>query len=176
VDIELELPDKNRWKLIRLAKKKKVGVICSHHDFDSTPSVRQILEMAERISGSGADIAKLVFMPSSNRETSRILDAANVLGDGNKMFTVFGMGVKGQITRLASLIFGSCLIYCSLGRSDKKLGQIGVGYAKKYIDSLQFYGWPKIREDRTQLLSILQRELRSAEMIPLDMRFLFVYK
>ncbi len=114
VDIELELPDENRSKLIQLAEKNNVGVICSHHDFVSTPSSSQILELAKQISETGADMTKLVLMPSNASESLRILEAANIMGKGKNLFAAFGMGESGQITRLASLLFGSCLVYCSL--------------------------------------------------------------
>ena len=107
VDIELELPNAVRSELIQLAKKNNVGVICSYHDFASTPSIPSVLELAKQISRTEADITKLVFMPSNYNDASRILKAANVMAKGRNLFTVFGMGEKGQITRLATLLFGS---------------------------------------------------------------------
>jgi len=165
VDIELELPKTNRSALIELARKRNVVVICSHHDFDSTPSTRQILKLAEKINDTGADIAKLVFMPRQNRDSARILEASKILGDEKRLFTVFGMGINGQITRLANLIAGGCLIYCSLGKADKKLGQISIGFARRYLDALQARGWSKIRRERAKLLSNFQRELKTNKAI-----------
>ena len=85
------------------------------------------------------------------------------MGKGKNLFTVFGMGENGRITRLATLLFGSCLVYCSLGRADKKLGQIGVVDTRKFIASLESYGQSKIRESRARLLRVLQREPRKGE-------------
>ncbi|MHB2037147.1 MAG: type I 3-dehydroquinate dehydratase [Nitrososphaerales archaeon] len=165
VDIELELPKQNRSALIKLARKRNVGVICSHHDFDSTPSTRQILKLAEKIQDTGADIAKLVFMPHHNSDSARILEASKVLGDEKRLFTVFGMGINGQMTRLANLIVGGCLIYCSLGKTDKNLGQISVGFARRYLDPLQARGWSKIRRARANLLSNFQQELKTNKKV-----------
>jgi 3-dehydroquinate dehydratase I len=163
VDIELELPGDVRSELIQLAKKNNVGVICSHHDFASTPSIPRVLKLSKQISRTGADITKLVFMPSNHDDASRILKAANVMAKRRNLFTVFGMGDYGQITRLATLLFGSCLVYCTLGRADKKLGQIGVDNARKFINSLESYGHLEKREERARLLKVLGRELRNGE-------------
>jgi 3-dehydroquinate dehydratase-1 len=169
IDIEFDLPDEKRSKLIGAAKKKKVGIICSHHDFNSTPSITRILRLAGHISETRCDITKLAFMPSNERDASKILEAASVLGGGRKMFTTFGMGVHGKMTRLSTLLLGSCLIYCSVGSDENRLGQIGAEHARRYLDSLGSYGWQRIRKNRKLLLSILQRELRSGRR--LDYRF-----
>jgi 3-dehydroquinate dehydratase I len=169
VDIELGLPDEERSKLIRQARRNNVGVICSYHDFVSTPSVTRIVSLGKQISETGADITKLAFMSSDSKDASRILEAANMMSKEENLFALFGMGESGRITRLAGLLFGSCLVYCSLGRADKKLGQIGVGYTKEYVGSLKSYGWPRIKEDRARFFWVLQRELRSGKHV--DHRF-----
>ena len=165
VDIELELPKRNRSALIELARKRNVGVICSHHDFGSTPSTRQILKLAEEIEDTGADIAKLVFMPHHNSDSARILEASKILGDEKRLFTVFGMGANGQVTRLANLIVGGRLIYCSQGRTDKKLGQISIGFARRFLDAFDARGWSKSGQARAMLLSNFQRALKTNKKI-----------
>jgi 3-dehydroquinate dehydratase I len=169
VDIEYDLPNAKRKELIKKAGKKGVGVICSHHDFSSTPSIAEILDLAARISVTGVAISKLVFVPRDGDEVLRILKAANLLSSSKQMFAVFGMGSVGQMSRAATLLFGSCLIYCSLGRTDNKLGQISLENARSYIASLNTYGWQKIRDRRERLLPILEKELRQNKTV--DFRF-----
>ncbi len=164
VDVELEVPESKRSKLIRLAKRKEVGVIHSHHNFSSTPTVSRILTLAEKMSDRDVNIIKLVFSPNTNQDAISILEASNELRSGRKLFTIFGMGAIGKITRPATLLFGSSLIYCSVGETDERLGQIDIGYARTYIDRLQSYGLSKIKKNRINLMAIFREELKSAEV------------
>jgi 3-dehydroquinate dehydratase I len=168
IDVELEVNRATRRKLIEKAKKREVRMICSHHDFGGVPSIARLLEFATRAQASNADLTKLVFTPKELAGVFRILQLANSLDPRNKPFTAFGMGRAGWTTRLTSLLLGSCMVYCSLGRTDEKLGQVTVGYAKKYFREVERYGWSEIRKYRNQVLRLVRAEMGQAKDNEID--------
>ncbi len=126
------------------------------------------MELSERASHAGGDIAKLVFTPKNNQAVLRILDASNSLVARKKLFTVFGMGDIAQITRLATLLLGGSLIYCSLGKTDRKLGQIDVRYSKKFLKFMKSYGMSNIRKDRRTFMREIEAELEKGKRLDYD--------
>ncbi|MDG6907291.1 MAG: type I 3-dehydroquinate dehydratase [Nitrososphaerota archaeon] len=160
IDIEFDLRKKERSKLLNDARKQGVGVICSHHDFNSTPPSASILSRGRAISEFGADIAKQAYMVRNQNDASRIIEGAEAQNLDKKMFTTFGMGHRGRLTRLQTLFSGSCLIYCSIDDSENRLGQIGVKFARKYIDSLKSYEFPISGKGRKEFLKVLRGSRR----------------
>lgn len=162
IDLELELDAHVRTRLVQRARDVEVGIILSHHDLHSTPSVVHISEIAKSQFESGADIAKLVFTPNDKDEVLRILEAALGLYSTKNLFAIFGMGVMGRYSRPGSLLLGSCLVFCSLGRTDPKLGQIEVREVIPYMEKLDRLGWKRIRTARSGVLSALQENMKSS--------------
>jgi 3-dehydroquinate dehydratase-1 len=165
VDLELQTDEKRLTRLIRLAKVNGVGVICSHHDFETTPSTRRILRVAKNLQERNVDISKLVFTPHNNIDVQRILTVASKLFEQKQLFTIFGMGKVGEVTRIASLFLGGSLIYCSIGERKTALGQIGLAGAKSYLDSLDAKKWKSLRKNRSLLLSHLRRRLGAQSIL-----------
>lgn len=136
VDIEYNISAIQRSNLIQKAWKNGVGVICSHHDFKSTPPLPDILNLFRGISQTGADITKLAFMPKNRTEASRILEATEDSSLHKKKFTIFGMGRFGESTRLSTLLLGSCMVYCSVSGTANRLRQTSVQTARRFVDQM----------------------------------------
>jgi len=158
VDIELSTDGKDRSHIINLAKENKVGIICSYHDFNKTPTPKEIYEIFRKISETTADLAKLVFTPQSGRDFRIILEANDSLRYEDTAYTLFGMGKKGQNTRLMSLLLGSCLAYCSLDNTQNGLYQISVEQMRSFFERIEKHGWRPIREKRQDILTLTMAE------------------
>lgn len=155
VDIELTANDVDRTNVIGLAKENRVGIICSYHDFKSTPSDSDILEFYRKMSEAGADLNKLVFTPHTGKHVRTILLTNNLLNSKSIPYTLFGMGKIGYNSRLISLLLGSCLIYCSLdNKSDNKLYQLSLEDTKYFFEVIENRGWKYMREKKNDVLAL----------------------
>ena len=160
IDIELSTYEKDRDKIINLAKQNDVGVICSYHDFMTTPTEDEIHRIYQEMSNKGADLVKMVFSPNSGEDAKRILRSNYYLRYEKTPYTIFGMGKVGQNTRLLSLLLGSCLTYCSIENNNQnKLFQISVEEMKKYFEYIEKRGWQNMRQRGSEILELSMIEL-----------------
>jgi 3-dehydroquinate dehydratase/shikimate dehydrogenase len=169
IDIELHTEEKDRIKIIDAAKKKGIGIICSYHDFVSTPSSEKIIKIFKEVSNTGADIAKLVFTPHTKKDIVNILHAVEYVRYDNMPSTIFGMGDMGQDTRILSPVLGSCLTYCSIKPDPTNgLSQVSVKDTRAIFDLLtkQKKGWTSVRKEHKELLALAITEFMSKENYP----------
>jgi len=133
--VDIELRQAGAMKdVIREAHDAGVGVILSHHDFQRTPTLAKLRDLARRAQDAGADIFKVASM------TRRELDLATLLeflGNEKKRLplSVMGMGVYGKVSRLVLAQAGSCLNYGYLGSANAS-GQWPVAALKARIAEL----------------------------------------
>ena len=73
VDIELACGEKRVGRLVRLAKKQGVAVVLSKHDFEKTPSAREITATLLRMKDLGADLPKYAVMPQTPGDVLELL-------------------------------------------------------------------------------------------------------
>ncbi|MDG6997559.1 MAG: type I 3-dehydroquinate dehydratase [Nitrososphaerota archaeon] len=162
VDLELEIDTHIRSALTNKARRKHVGVIVSYHDFRCTPSLSKIAKIAKSELRTNPDLAKLVFTPRDAGDVSKILEMASRLFPGNRSYTIFGIGGLGKVTRLTSLLLGGSLIYCSLGKTNPKLGQINANEVIDYLQRMERLDWGKLRENRLAILRVLKEQMKIA--------------
>ena len=83
------------------------------------------------------DIVKIACKVNSNRDNARLMS----LLDNDMKMIVLGMGEKGKITRLFSILLGG---FCSFAAVDSKRrtaeGQFTVDELNDYIKRLDFVG------------------------------------
>ncbi len=136
VSIELKTGKENLNKILTAAKKKKIRVIISSHNFRETPKKKEILKILSEEEKAGADIAKVSFMPENHGD---VLTVLSVLTDNKLKIPIIAisMGELGKITRVAGLLMGSYLTFASLekGRESAK-GQMSV---KEVREALKFF-------------------------------------
>ncbi|MGC1133330.1 MAG: type I 3-dehydroquinate dehydratase [Nitrososphaeraceae archaeon] len=169
IDIELSTSEKDRNKIIDLAKENNVGVICSYHDFNKTPSETEIHKIYQEMSKTQSDLIKMVFTPHSNKDARTILKSNYDLRYEKIPYTLFGMGKAGQNTRLLSLLLGSCLTYCSIesnSNTQNGLFQISVEEMKRYFSYLENQGWQAIRKRGNEILELSMIELNNDGSYP----------
>lgn len=126
VDLELAIGPGALDRLGALCRERGVKSIVSFHDLARTPDVEQIVHKMRECARAG-DIAKVAYAALSLRDSSRIIEAAQIARKNVTRFIVIGMGEPGRITRMIAPFIGSEIAYASLdGRRGTAKGQPGV--------------------------------------------------
>ncbi len=99
--------------VLAAARRARVGLVASFHDFEGTPSVRKLSALAGRAVAAGADIFKVATTTDDPAALARLLE---FLGTEKRLpVAAMGMGELGLVSRLALAAAGSILNYVSLG-------------------------------------------------------------
>jgi len=168
VDIEVAIDREKRDNIIQKARINDVGIICSYHDFRHTPTQNEIFEIYSDINETGANVAKMVFTPVTDKDIRNILSVTERFSNNEMLFTIFGMRQKGQITRMLTPLLGACLTYCSLyNNPNNNLGQADLQSTRKYFDMMGTKGWSVIRNKRDMLMNLDQIEFNEDGSYPL---------
>lgn len=134
VSIELKTKKNLRDSLINEAKEKEVKVIVSHHDYNKTPSNKEIKRTISREKKAGADIAKISYMAREYSDALRVLKALTENRTGIPLIAI-SMGEKGRITRFMGPLLGSYLTFASVGKGRESApGQMTVEELKKIFE------------------------------------------
>jgi len=169
VDIEVAIDREKRDNIIQKARINDVGIICSYHDFRHTPTPNEIFEIYSDINETGANVAKMVFTPVTDKDIRNILSVTERFSNNEMLFTIFGMRQKGQITRMLTPLLGACLTYCSLyNNPNNNLGQADLQSTRKYFDMMGTKGWSVIRNKRDMLINLYQIEFNEDGSYPLS--------
>ena len=169
VDIEVAIDREKRDNIIQKARINDVGIICSYHDFRHTPTPNEIFEIYSDINETGANVAKMVFTPVTDKDIRNILSVTERFSNNEMLFTIFGMRQKGQITRMLTPLLGACLTYCSLyNNPNNNLGQADLQSTRKYFDMMGTKGWSVIRNKRDMLMNLDQIEFNEDGIYPLS--------
>lgn len=119
-------------------KSLKIPILLSWHDFDSTPSEKQMLELLNLMS-TYSNNNKLVTMAKSLDDTLRVMSLYETV-DKSVNLVAFCMGEIGLVSRVLCLSRSNCpFTYASLDRPVAP-GQVTVEQMKKLqciISSLQ---------------------------------------
>ncbi len=116
-----------------LAEARKVlphsRIIASHHDFDSTPSADDLVEIVERGSQQ-ADIAKVASKVNSVSDLLTLAEAAAAVA--KRKHVIIGMGAAGEITRACADRLGSEFSYACLEKGKEAApGQLDLATMKR---------------------------------------------
>jgi len=137
VDIEVESGSTYRREIMEKARTKGCKVIISFHDYEKTPPVERLKEIVSFCFKEGADIAKVACKANSSIDCARLL---GLLGHEafSERLVVVGMGEKGKITRIVSLLLGSPFTYASYTTGQETAeGQIEKDRLEKIMRSLK---------------------------------------
>ncbi len=130
IDLELlTIKEPDLKKLIKLSNSNNIKTIISNHDFNKTPSKKEIVSRIRRMIKLKCDIAKVAYMPKNKKDVITLLDASSEIK--NFPIIAISMGDIGVITR----IFGSVLTFASAKRSSAP-GQIESMKLKYILDSI----------------------------------------
>lgn len=139
VDIELRMDAMWRDKIIAEAKRKKITVIVSYHDFHKTPFLDAMRSIIDEMTEIGADIAKISVKANSRADIVKIL---NITQEMDKKIRIplitISMGGIGKITRIAAPMLGSAVTYGYVTRETAP-GQLSTTQLKEIFELLGVY-------------------------------------
>ncbi len=130
--IDVELRAKNIDEIVSLTEGSGALSIVSYHDFEKTPSKKEMFDILARCREKG-DVAKLAVMPGSLQD---VLALFEVTLKAQKPVCTIAMGDTGMHSRLMAPIYGSLFTYGYV-RKPVAPGQMRVD---KIIEGLQILG------------------------------------
>jgi len=127
--------------ILSQARQRRIRCIISVHDFQSTPTVRNLGNKAHKAKKRGADIFKIATRTDSKDQLARLLE----FFERHKIdlaISAMGIGKLGRRSRRALLRMGSALNYAGL-RSFRISGQPSLAEIRR---------WPKCSAGRSPKL------------------------
>jgi 3-dehydroquinate dehydratase len=113
--IDVEWNPKYPWQeIIRNAKKFNLCLMISHHDYQVTPSERNLVKIVRAAYAKKADIVKIATRVKTEADIRTLL-ALNARFAPKKLMTVMGMGPMGNLSRIVGPLFHACLLYGYIG-------------------------------------------------------------
>jgi 3-dehydroquinate dehydratase-1 len=132
--IDVELDARVRASVVQAARRRKVPVVLSHHDFDGTPADAALDRVVTRSREAGADITKVAAHVKSEADCARL--AALFARHPTARLVVIGMGELGKLTRVLFPALGSLFTFAALDRATAP-GQLGL--AETTRDLCRYY-------------------------------------
>jgi 3-dehydroquinate dehydratase type I len=136
VDVEI----RSRRSLLRdlIANKKRTKMVLSFHDFQKTPSQKELQGLCDRMSQLGADVVKIVTFATSWEDNLQVLSLIPFARKKNQEIVTFCMGEKGKMSRLFAPFIGTAWIYAPFSRAKASApGQLTVGEMKEIWEKLK---------------------------------------
>lgn len=121
--VDIELDARVRASVVQAARRRKVPVVLSHHDFDGTPTDAELDRVVTRSREAGADITKIASHVKTESDGARL--AALFARYPNVPLVVIGMGEIGKKTRIFFPALGSLFTFAALDRGTAP-GQLGL--------------------------------------------------
>lgn len=138
IDLELLASDDSYSQLVPVIRNSDAQLIVSNHNFASTPSREELLDVLQAMKARGADIGKIVTTAHDYRDVLRVLRLQTDADDLHLPLIAFCMGRAGVISRLATLELGGFMTYCALSDNEATAsGQIPVQRMRSLLQSLR---------------------------------------
>ncbi len=130
IDVELTTEKSFLRSLIR--NRRGTQVILSFHDFQRTPSPKELQRLFGQMIRLGADVIKIVPLARSWEDNLSILSMIPFATKRRQKIVAFCMGEKGKISRIFSPFLGAAWTYASLSRAKASApGQLTVEEMRK---------------------------------------------
>lgn len=113
--------------LISTIHNNDVKIIGSYHDFEKTPSQKEIISRLCKIQDLGIDIAKIAVMPTSYKDVLTLLEATLEMNEKYVKVPIITMSMSnlGTLSRLSGEYFGSAVTFAAIKKSSAP-GQLEV--------------------------------------------------
>ncbi|WAA12916.1 type I 3-dehydroquinate dehydratase [Fervidibacillus halotolerans] len=137
IDIEWNIAKPFIDSLVDLAEKNGVFVLMSHHNFQNTPSKKEIIDRFRSMEQSGAHMTKIAVMPKDFHDVMTLMEASWDMKTkyATRPFIAISMGKLGMISRMAAGLYGSAATFAS-GKTSSAPGQIPIGQLRTIFDLL----------------------------------------
>jgi 3-dehydroquinate dehydratase type I len=131
--IDVELATERSFLQDILRNRKKTQVILSFHDFQRTPSPKELQGLFNQMVRLRADVIKIVPFARSWEDNLSILLLIPFAKARKQRIVAFCMGEKGKISRILSPFLGATWTYASLSKSSASApGQLTVRELKGF--------------------------------------------
>lgn len=137
VDFEMGSAPSDVRAVRESARRHRVGLVLSFHDFQSTPAPEVLTQRFEQAVHLGADVAKVAVMPHSMADVLALLAATLQASEALAIPVVsMAMGAQGAVSRLCGGVFGSAMTF-GVGLSPSAPGQLPIAELKAGLALLQ---------------------------------------
>ena len=103
VDVEMEASREFVNTIKQNIKNTDTELIISFHDYEGTPSLAELKVIMDQCTTLGADVIKIATMVNDHSDAAGLLSLYREAGRK----VVIGMGEKGKIVRIASVLLGA---------------------------------------------------------------------
>jgi 3-dehydroquinate dehydratase-1 len=115
-----------------LSRAHGVKLILSFHDFQGTPSSRDLQKLCDRMIRAGADVVKIATYARSWEDNLRLLSLIPYAKKRNQRILAICMGEHGKMSRVFAPFMGMEWTYASLGNGRASApGQLTVHEMKE---------------------------------------------
>ena len=137
IDVELAATDRPAGeRVLDAARDADTAVIASAHDFDRTPSRRELDDVLERAADVG-DVGKLAVTATGPGDVLRLLAATLERDDAGDAVATMAMGEPGRHSRAVAPLYGSRVGYAPVHPEDATApGQFDLATLRSLIDRL----------------------------------------
>jgi 3-dehydroquinate dehydratase type I len=115
VDIEMKSEPSFLQDLI--SNKKRTRMILSFHNFQKTPSPRELRRLYDRMVQWGPDVIKMVTLATSWEDNFKVLSLIPYARRKKQKIVAFCMGEKGRMSRIFAPLMGAAWTYGCLSRN-----------------------------------------------------------
>jgi len=141
VDVEIEADASFKKAILKTCGAKECKVILSFHNYENTPSKKELEDIIKHCFDDGADIAKIACRVNCEADAARILSLYDRENIKENQLVAIGMGEKGKITRLAAPLLGAPFTFAALTDAKKTApGQLDVDTLKGLLDLIGAFG------------------------------------
>lgn len=140
IDVELFTGEDFVKEIINAAHAQDIKVVVSNHDFERTPSKKELVTRLQRMQNLGADIPKLAVMPVDKSDVLTLLSATDEMytNYADRPIVTMSMGKSGMISRICGEFFGSAITFGSVTESSAP-GQIPAAELSELLTILHNY-------------------------------------
>jgi 3-dehydroquinate dehydratase type I len=131
VDIEIDASNEVKEEIIPFAQSYNCQIIISYHNYESTPSIKELEALIKQGFEEKADIVKIATTAETVQDSARLLS----LYQTERPIVALAMGELGKITRVANIALGSPFTFASLSaESITAPGQLTVDEMKPFLN------------------------------------------
>ncbi|MEM2875134.1 MAG: type I 3-dehydroquinate dehydratase [Candidatus Hadarchaeales archaeon] len=137
VDVELSTPPDLMREVLDEARRKKISVLISHHEFSGTPKPEFLEDILKKATDKG-NFVKIVTMAKTREDATRMLEFLVRTQERSEVPLIsFAMGEAGKITRYIAPVLGSPWMYAGVlektapGQPDLKTAVEWIHYLRE---------------------------------------------
>ena len=137
VDVEIESSREFIDDIKKMAAEHDCDLIISYHNYENTPSAKELEAIVSECFFLGAQVAKVACMINEKKDNASILSLFRL----EKRIVALGMGELGKITRIVTPLMGAEFTFAAPDKGDGTApGQITTERMKEIFELLKKNG------------------------------------